>query len=61
MRVGDLIVDQHENAHGIILELYPFWIDSSGNKHTWDFKILVNGKTFFVDREDIKSVIPGER
>ena len=56
IKVGDLIKDSSNKSYGIVLELHPTWTDLNGEKYSWDFRVLINGKAIFVDYEDLEVV-----
>ena len=56
IKVGDLIKDSSDKSYGIVLELNPTWTDLNGEKYSWDFRVLIEGRAIFVDCEDVEAV-----
>ena len=56
MKIGDLAIDIPSGEIVVIVAENHIWIDHHGLRTCWDFEVISDGTTYYVDKDDLKEI-----
>ena len=56
MKIGDLARDVSTGDVVMVTEIKPRWVDQLGETHVWDFEVMYENTTYYVDLDELREL-----